>query len=181
MVRVPGSPPATVPFWWRGPSQGLLSSAWPSLLTWWRWGCRPAEVTTAGTLQDVSLLIPGRQSPFQCLQGIYSEAGLRGCYKGLLPQALRDIKANAIYFITYQVCLDWMKGMEERENTAREIFLAGGVAGLLSWQTIIYLDVIKSRIQTDSLTQPRYRGTLDCIQQSYRRDGLRVFTRGQLL
>ena len=63
----------------------------------------------------------------------------------MLPQALRDIKANAIYFITYQVCLDWMKGMEERENKAREIFLAGGVAGLLSWQTIIYLDVIKSR------------------------------------
>ena len=99
----------------------------------------------------------------------------------MIPQALRDVKANAIYFITYQVCLDWMKGLEERENTAREIFLAGGVAGLLSWQTIIYLDVIKSRIQTDSLTQPRYRGTLDCIQQSYRRDGPRVFTRGQLL
>ena len=128
-----------------------------------------------------SPLLPGRQSPFHCLRAIYCEAGLRGCYKGLLPQALRDIKANAIYFITYQACLDWMKGLEERENTAREIFLAGGLAGLLSWQSIIYLDVVKSRIQADSLTQPRYRGTLDCIQQSYRRDGPRVFTRGQLL
>ena len=125
--------------------------------------------------------IPGRQTPFHCLRAIYSEAGLRGCYKGLLPQGLRDVKANAIYFITYQVCLDQMRGLEERENTAREIFLSGGLAGLLSWQTIIYLDVIKSRIQADSLTQPRYRGTLDCIQQSYRRDGPRVFTRGQLL
>ena len=67
----------------------------------------------------MSLPIPGRLSPFQCLQGIYSEAGLRGCYKGLLPQGLRDIKANAIYFITYQVCLDRMKVLEERENWLR--------------------------------------------------------------
>ena len=96
-----------------------------------------------------------------------------------MPQAARDIKANAIYFISYQLCLDWMRGTEVRENTASEIFLGGGLAGLLSWQTIIYLDVIKSRIQADSLTRPRYQGMVDCMRQSYRQDGLRVFTRGQ--
>ena len=72
-----------------------------------------------------------------------------------------------------------MKGENQRENKASEIFLAGGIAGLLSWQAIIYLDVIKSRIQADSLSDPRYRGMMDCIRKSYRQDGPRVFTRGQ--
>ena len=41
------------------------------------------------------------------------------------------------------------------EPTATEIFIAGGLAGLLSWQAIIYLDVIKSKIQTDTKSHQR--------------------------
>ena len=67
--------------------------------------------------------------PFDCLKEIYREGGVRGCYKGLVPQFFRDVKANAVYFISYQACLDWIKGTESRENTASEIFLAGGIAG----------------------------------------------------
>jgi len=64
------------------------------------------------------------------------------------------------------------------KNTATDIFIAGGLAGLLSWQAIIYVDVIKSRIQADSVTDPRYRGTWDCVKKSYHGDGVRVFCRG---
>ena len=41
------------------------------------------------------------------------------------------------------------------EPSATEIFIAGGLAGLLSWQAIIYLDVIKSKIQTDTKSHQR--------------------------
>ena len=54
-----------------------------------------------------------------------------------------------------------------------------GCAGLLSWQAIIYADVVKSRLQADSFTRPRYSGTWDCVVQSYTRDGARVFCRGE--
>ena len=30
--------------------------------------------------------------------------------------------------------------------------------GLLSWQAIIYSDVVKSRIQSDDPTNPKYKG-----------------------
>ena len=36
-------------------------------------------------------------------------------------------------------------------------------------QAIIYLDVVKSRVQADDPLRPLYRGTLDCVRQSYKR------------
>lgn len=128
------------------------------------------------------------RGPFDCLRQIHSEQGLRGCYRGFIPQAFRDIKASGIYFVIYHMSLDEMarnrraetqsKNPNLMDNTAGEIFIAGGLAGLLSWQAIIYLDVIKSRIQADNVHQPRYKGIFDCICQSYKQDGIKVFFRG---
>ena len=42
------------------------------------------------------------------------------------------------------------------------------------------LDVVRTRIQTQSLTTPIYRGTMDCIQQVMRREGWRALWRGFL-
>ena len=36
-------------------------------------------------------------------------------------------------------------------------------------QAIIYLDVVKSRVQADDPLRPLYKGTLDCVRQSYKR------------
>lgn len=44
--------------------------------------------------------------------------------------------------------------------------------------SVIYLDVVKSRIQADDPVNPRYSGMFDCFRQSYREAGLRTFTRG---
>jgi len=119
------------------------------------------------------------KGPFDCLKSIYREGGLRGCYKGIVPQAFRDVKASGLYFLVYTYFLAKLKGVETaRDNTAGEIFVAGGLAGLISWQSIIYLDVVKSRLQADCHLKPKYSGMLDCARQSYRQDGPRVFFRG---
>ena len=52
------------------------------------------------------------------------------------------------------------------------------IPGVLSWSSIIYLDVVKSRIQSDCLVNPRYNGTLDTFRKCYREGGLRIFGRG---
>ena len=51
--------------------------------------------------------------------------------------------------------------------------------GLLSWQAVTYLDVVKSRIQADCHVRPKYAGMVDCFVSSYRQDGLSVFGRGE--
>ena len=34
---------------------------------------------------------------------MYQKGGVCGCYRGLLPQAFRDIKASGLYFLIYEV------------------------------------------------------------------------------
>jgi len=121
----------------------------------------------------------GLADPFKCIRSLFKQGGVCGCYRGLLPQAFRDIKASGLYFLIYEYSMDlansWT-GKNDRGGWAS--FWAGGLAGVLSWQAIIYLDVVKSRVQADDPLRPLYKGTLDCVRQSYKREGLSVFFRG---
>ena len=134
----------------------------------------------------------------------YQKGGVSGCYRGLLPQAFRDIKASGLYFLIYEVTtnnnttmisiittalfsvldgsskfVDWKKwsrrlGIFLGWRSCRGSLLAGGKFYLNKWtmspsQAIIYLDVVKSRVQADDPLRPLYKGTLDCVRQSYKR------------
>ena len=50
--------------------------------------------------------------------------------------------------------------------------------GVISWGSVIYIDVVKSRIQADNPLQPRYTGILDCFRKCYHEGGLKIFGRG---
>ena len=41
--------------------------------------------------------------------------------------------------------------------------LAGGAAGFFFWFLTYPFDTIKSKIQSDSLEKPKYKGIIDCI------------------
>ena len=60
-------------------------------------------------------------------------------------------------------------------------FWAGGLAGVLCWLSVLPSDVVKSRMQADSLDPAarRYSGALDCVRQSIAREGAGVFFRYQ--
>lgn len=50
--------------------------------------------------------------------------------------------------------------------------------GVLSWVFVLPFDVIKSKIITDSLTQPLYKGAWDCAKKTYNKGGAKSFLRG---
>ncbi len=54
----------------------------------------------------------------------------------------------------------------------------GGMAGLSGWCSGFILDNIKSRIQTDSFDQPRYKSLPDTIRQLSVRDIAKGFVPG---
>ena len=62
-----------------------------------------------------------------------------------------------------------------------EQFWAGGLAGVLCWLSVLPSDVVKSRMQADSLDPAarRYSGALDCARQSLAKEGAGVFFRYQ--
>ena len=53
--------------------------------------------------------------------------------------------------------------------------------GVISWIVIIYLDVVKSRIQADDPLNPKYKGMIDCFKQCYKEGGFRIFGRGMFV
>ncbi|XP_058853055.1 solute carrier family 25 member 48-like [Acipenser ruthenus] len=59
-----------------------------------------------------------------------------------------------------------------------DAFLAGWIGGSISWVMATPADVVKSRLQADSVYQRKYKGIVHCILQSYKTDGLQVFFRG---
>lgn len=55
---------------------------------------------------------------------------------------------------------------------------AGGLAGMVSWIACYPTDVIKTCIQADDASNPKYKGYMDCIRQGYKSNGLKFFFRG---
>ena len=120
------------------------------------------------------------KGPVEILYKLIQQNGLRGFYRGFVPTVLRDVPSFALYFSAYIFISNCLR----RENqtdvnlAAWQIVLAGGTAGCFSWIINVPIDVVKSRIQADSITNPRYRGFLDCIMKVYRKEGPKAFYRG---
>jgi len=119
--------------------------------------------------------------PRQCLQHIYTSGGLRSCYRGFLIQGVRDLPANATYFVTYEVINDFMtsRQLTDRKGVFASL-TAGGLAGVLSWIIIMPFDVIKSHIQAD-VSGTGQKTVLSCARQIYARRGIQGFFTGALV
>lgn len=55
---------------------------------------------------------------------------------------------------------------------------AGGFAGITCWLSSLPFDVIKSRLQADSLTNPKYTSVIECSKQTFKEFGVSGFFKG---
>ncbi|XP_034036855.1 solute carrier family 25 member 48 [Thalassophryne amazonica] len=118
------------------------------------------------------------RGPIHCISTILQTEGLQGLYRGGGAMVLRDVPGYALYFIPYTIFCDLMNPDPSSIPHPCSIWLAGGLAGSISWVTATPADVVKSRMQADAQLQRRYTGILHCIRHSYRTEGLQVFFRG---
>lgn len=127
--------------------------------------------------------------PVHCLSWLYQSHGFKGIYKGMYATLLRDSFSYGVYFAAYEFSKQKMVKFKSRnrengsdmvklEASPLDMFLAGGIAGVVSWLVIYPVDVLKSRIQEDSFVQPKYNGLIDCFKKSVASDGWRVLFRG---
>ncbi|XP_063001769.1 solute carrier family 25 member 45 isoform X1 [Elgaria multicarinata webbii] len=117
---------------------------------------------------------PRYRGPMHCSAVIFREEGFAGLFRGGWALVLRDTPTMAVYFLVYTgLC----RGMttERQEPGPVTVLLAGGCAGTVSWALATPMDVVKARLQMDGLKQTEYRGVLDCVVTSARKEGLRVF------
>ncbi|XP_014500528.1 mitochondrial arginine transporter BAC2 [Vigna radiata var. radiata] len=131
-------------------------------------------------LQNTSQSIETRKGPMKVAKNIWRIEGLRGMYRGLGITMLRDAPAHGLYFWTYEYAREKLhpgcrRSCEESLNT---MLVSGGLAGVVSWVLSYPLDVIKTRLQAQTLSSQKYRGILDCLRKSVREEGYEVLWRG---
>nr|XP_006116094.1 solute carrier family 25 member 48 isoform X1 [Pelodiscus sinensis]XP_014425476.1 solute carrier family 25 member 48 isoform X1 [Pelodiscus sinensis]XP_025036986.1 solute carrier family 25 member 48 isoform X1 [Pelodiscus sinensis] len=110
---------------------------------------------------------PAYRGPIHCVSSIRAGAML-----------LRDVPGYCLYFIPYAFLCEWITPEGAISPTPSSVWMAGGIAGAISWGTATPMDVVKSRLQADGVYLNKYKGVIDCISQSYHSEGLKVFVRG---
>jgi len=93
---------------------------------------------------------------------------------------MREVAAFGLYFSFYEWFVSKMlkAGQTHADLKMTNVALAGGLTGMAVWLFTFPIDVVKTKIQVDSLSNPFYKGTLDCIGKTYRNGGLTSFYKG---
>ncbi|XP_043725589.1 peroxisomal nicotinamide adenine dinucleotide carrier-like [Telopea speciosissima] len=150
-----------------------------------------ASASSPTNLMDVSTLDSIKPRPYETVQAmreVYSEAGIKGFWKGVVP-ALVMVCNPSIQFMIYESLLKHLraKRVARKQNSkgvsASEVFLVGALAKLGATVTTYPLLVVKSRLQAkpeiggDNISL-RYTGTMDAIVKMIRYEGLFSFYEG---
>ncbi|KAM3866936.1 solute carrier family 25 member 48 [Diretmus argenteus] len=139
------------------------------------------NTATGASIPLRSIDIPGQRvyrGPIHCISSILQTEGLQGLYRGAGAMILRDVPGYTLYFIPYEIFSNLLKRDGMSSLHPGSIWLAGGLAGSISWVTATPADVVKSRMQADEQLPRKYKGIVHCIMHSYRTEGLQVFFRG---
>uniref|UniRef100_A0A8C2EFT0 Solute carrier family 25 member 48 n=1 Tax=Cyprinus carpio TaxID=7962 RepID=A0A8C2EFT0_CYPCA len=118
------------------------------------------------------------RGPLHCISTVLQNEGIQGLYRGAGAMILRDVPGYTLYFIPYTLFCNWLNPDGNAAPHPCCIWLAGGLAGSISWVTATPTDVVKSRLQADAMQHRKYKGILHCIVQSYKTEGIHVFFRG---
>ncbi|KAK6074985.1 mitochondrial carrier protein [Seiridium cupressi] len=134
------------------------------------------------------------ESSWNIAKSILRREGVRGLYFGGVVTALRDSIGYGFYFWSYELSTRMMVSSTKRETSfsedAAKVLLCGGLAGVATWASIFPLDVIKTRVQvqtlnpevkslmSDQITPERRLGAVEIAKEAYKEGGIRVFFRG---
>jgi solute carrier family 25 carnitine/acylcarnitine transporter 20/29 len=110
-------------------------------------------------------------------QKIFGKHGLRGVYKGAGATLYREIIGYAGYFVTYEAVKRSLVGPGETASMMH-ILTAGAVAGFGMWIPAYPLDVVKSVLQTESMSNPPLRNTVGALRHIVATQGVGGLFRG---
>jgi solute carrier family 25 carnitine/acylcarnitine transporter 20/29 len=118
-----------------------------------------------------------------CVRATLAASGLRGPFQGLGVTLARNTPANAIYLGSFEALKDRAaarSGVAKADLPALTVVGAAGRGGLLYWLVIFPVDVIKSAVQSDSITpsQRRFAGPLHAARTLWAEGGVARFYRG---
>lgn len=124
---------------------------------------------------------------FQILFSIHRVEGWRALFKGLGPNLTGVVPARAINFYTYGNGKRLISQQFNRGNEAAWVHLcAAATAGIITGTATNPIWLVKTRLQLDkshaektgSISNRKYKNSLDCVLQTVRKEGIRGLYRG---
>jgi len=103
---------------------------------------------------------------------------VRGLFQGMGLTLARDMPAFGVYFSSYEMTKEHLKQSRQWDLTSSS-FVAGGIAGMLSFLLLHPVDVVKSCRQMQDASTPKLdTALLSIVRAGLREDGYRYFFRG---
>lgn len=151
----------------------------------------PSELIKCRT----QLKIDGGASTYATTMNVLKQQGIRGLYQGGTITSIRDSFGYAWYFWTYELSKRLLLSRQSNpfaEPRASDVLIAGGIAGVVTWASVFPLDVVKTRVQTqsqvvDELTAPllgqeqaraQQKTSFQIARDIFRAEGIVGFYRG---
>lgn len=115
--------------------------------------------------------------PVDCAKKLIRDRGIwHGLYHGLFATLI--FRTNFIFWWgSYDVLTKWFQQNSLMSPLAIN-FWVGGLSASIFWLFAYPSDVIKQRIMTDSLTNPKFNSWLQAAKYVYRENGVKGFFRG---
>jgi solute carrier family 25 (mitochondrial phosphate transporter), member 23/24/25/41 len=123
----------------------------------------------------------GKQRVGTIIKKIYAENGIKSLFKGNLTNCLRIVPQNAIQLSFYNYFGDKMND-KYPDNSTLNRFLAGSLAGVISYSVIYPLETARSKLSVDiSNTNKQYSNLWSTLKHSAKTNGFRSLYNGWLI
>jgi len=110
---------------------------------------------------------------------VFKKIGFGGMYRGLTPTVAKEMIGCGTYFTTYEFLLRKLSVSSRKRDGIKPsigvMFFSGGLTGVITWTIMFPLDIIKSRVQAQTvemLTIPQV------IRNIYHEGGIQAFYKG---
>jgi solute carrier family 25 carnitine/acylcarnitine transporter 20/29 len=113
-----------------------------------------------------------------CFAVTIKEEGFKGLYKGVQSPLLGMTLLNSALFLSYGQTKSFLQKDKNDILTIPQIFLAGGIVGLIVSFIECPVDLFKSQLQVQYEGKIKYNGFLDCASKIIKNHGIRGMYQG---
>ncbi|XP_070553131.1 mitochondrial ornithine transporter 1-like [Ptychodera flava] len=130
-------------------------------------------------LQSQGQMDTGRVSALRITKTILREDGIQGLFKGLTSTWAREMPGYFFFFGGYELSRRLLtpKGKSRDDLNVPRVIFCGGLAGAFFWSSVYPIDVVKSRIQVQSMLG-KVEGFMPTLLKIYRTEGMRALYSG---
>jgi len=130
---------------------------------------------------DINSATPKYRGLIGGISTVLKEQGVAGLYAGAIPTAIRQASSVAVRFMLYAEFKKILAAMNS-DGKLRDwqMLIAGAGTGVASTLLNNPIDVVKSRLQAQDKGVAKYKGTVDCLLQTAKNDGIPALYRGTI-